>query len=111
MKRATYDTGEMRLLPRMEKWVRTDDLHYLSIAISDAAFMAACDGARGEIELRRVDRLIDARVGALVAATNAERVTGFPSGRFWSPLSRPLRWLWFRAIYSGVPRRGNTEKD
>lgn len=83
MKRATYNTGEMRLLPRMEKWVRTDDLHYLSIAFSDAALTAACDGARGEIELRRVDRLIDARVGALVAAVNADRVTGFQSGRLF----------------------------
>src|SRR5258706_4867654 len=59
------------------------DLHYLSIAISDAAVTAACDGTSGHVELRRVERLVDARVGALAAAVNAERVAGFPSGRLF----------------------------
>jgi hypothetical protein len=38
MIRLTYDAGEMSLVPRhFEKWFRTDDLHYLSVGISDAA--------------------------------------------------------------------------
>jgi AraC family transcriptional regulator len=86
MMRLTFGAGEMCLLPRHFKtWVRTDDLHYLylSVGISDAALAAACDGTRGEVELRRVESLVDARVGALAAAVNAERVAGFPSGRLF----------------------------
>jgi AraC family transcriptional regulator len=56
---------------------------YLSVGISDAALAAACDGTRGDVELRRVENLVDARVGALAAAVNAERVAGFPSGRLF----------------------------
>jgi AraC family transcriptional regulator len=82
--KVTYEAGEMKLIPRqMEKWVRFQDLEYLSIAISDAALTAACDRTRGEIELRRVDNLVDARVGALAAAVNAERMAGFPSGKLF----------------------------
>jgi hypothetical protein len=35
MKKFTYETGEIRLTPRLEKWFRVDDLHFLSITISD----------------------------------------------------------------------------
>jgi|SRR5712664_321180 len=86
MMRLTFGAGEMCLVPRhFETWVRTDDLHYLylSVGISDAALAAACDGTRGDVELRRVESLVDARVGALAAAVNAERVAGFPSGRLF----------------------------
>jgi AraC family transcriptional regulator len=86
MMRLTFGAGEMCLVPRhFETWVRTDDLHYLylSVGISDAALAAACDGTRGDVELRRVESLVDARVGALTAAVNAERVAGFPSGRLF----------------------------
>src|SRR6266403_2649867 len=86
MTRLTFGAGEMCLVPRhFEIWGRTDDLHYLylSIGISDAALAAACDGTRGDVELRRVESLVDARVGALAAAVNAERVAGFPSGRLF----------------------------
>jgi AraC family transcriptional regulator len=86
MMRLTFGAGEMCLLPRhFETWVRTDDLHYLylSVGISDAALAAACDGTRGDVELRRVENLVDARVGALAAVVNAERVAGFPSGRLF----------------------------
>jgi AraC family transcriptional regulator len=86
MMRLTFSAGEMCLVPRhCETWVRTDDLHYLylSVGISDAALAAACDGTRGDVELRRVESLVDARVGALAAAVNAERVAGFPSGRLF----------------------------
>src|SRR5258708_36402529 len=84
MIRLTYDTGEMSLVPRyFEKWFRTDDLHYLSVGISDAALTAAADGTSGEVELRRADNLFDPRLRALVEAVNAERIAGFPSGRLF----------------------------
>jgi AraC family transcriptional regulator len=86
MRRLTFGAGEMCLVPRhVETWLRTDDLHYLylSVDISDAALAAACDGTRGDVELRRVGKLVDVRVGALAAAVNAERVAGFPSGRLF----------------------------
>jgi len=81
MKRHTFDAGEMSLVPRhLEKWFRNENLHGLFIGISDAALMAAADGTSGEVELRRMDNLVDARLGALVEAVNAERIAGFPSG-------------------------------
>jgi len=84
MIRLTADAGEMSLIPNhLEKWVRNEDLHYLSIAISDAALTAASDGTSGEVELRRTDNLVDARLRALVEAVNAERIAGFPSGRLF----------------------------
>src|SRR5258707_3252128 len=86
MMRLTFGAGEMCLVPRhFETWVRADDLHYLylSVGVSDAALAAACDGTRGDVELRRVESLVDARVGALAAAVNAERVAGFPRGRLF----------------------------
>jgi AraC family transcriptional regulator len=86
MKRFTFGAGEMCLVPRhVETWLRTEDLHYLylSVDISDAALAEACDGTKGDVELRRVGKLVDARVGALAAAVNAERVAGFPSGRLF----------------------------
>jgi AraC family transcriptional regulator len=83
MIRLTYDAGEMSLVPRyFEKWFRTDDLHYLSVGISDAALTAAADGTSGEVELRRAD-LFDPRLRALVEVVNAERIAGFPSGRLF----------------------------
>ncbi len=85
MIRLTYDAGEMSLVPRhFEKWFRTDlDFWYLSVGISDAALTAAADGTSGEVELRRADNLVDARLRALVEAVNAERIAGFPSGRLF----------------------------
>jgi AraC family transcriptional regulator len=84
MIRVTYDAGEMSLIPRhWEKWFRNEDLHGLSIAISDAALTAASEGASGEVELRKVDNLVDARLTALVKGVNAERIAGFPSGRLF----------------------------
>jgi len=84
MRRYSYDAGHMFLCRRhVEKWIRTDDLNYLSVTISDAALRAACDGASGEIELPTAYNLVDARLGALVAAVNVERIAGFPSGRLF----------------------------
>jgi hypothetical protein len=76
MMRLTFGAGEMCLVPRhFETWVRTDDLQYLylSVGISDAALAAACDGTRGDVELRRVESRVDARVGALAAARGYAR--------------------------------------
>jgi hypothetical protein len=82
MKRHTCDAGEMRLIPRhLEKWFRNEDLYGLCIGISDAALAAASDGTSAEVELRRADKLVDPRLGALVEVVNAERTSGFPSGR------------------------------
>jgi AraC family transcriptional regulator len=84
MSRKTYNAGEIFLYYRhVERWIRADDLHYLSIVISDDALTAACDGINGEVELQPIGKLVDARVGALTAAVNAERIAGFPSGRLF----------------------------
>jgi AraC family transcriptional regulator len=83
MKRFTYDVGEMRLTPRLEKWFRIDDLHFLSITISDTALTSACEGTNGEVELRGADNVLDARVSALATALNAERIAGFPNGHLF----------------------------
>jgi AraC family transcriptional regulator len=84
MTRLTFGAGEMSLVPRhLEKWFRNEGLYALCIAISDAALTAACDGTSGEVELRRVDKLVDARLGTLVEAANAERIAGFPTGRLF----------------------------
>src|SRR5258708_32592818 len=83
MMRSSFGAGEMCLVPRhVGTWLRTDDLHYLylSVDISDAALAAACDGTGGDVELRSVGKLVDARVAALAAAVNAERGSGFPGG-------------------------------
>ena len=82
--RFDYGAGEI-MLPRrhVETWARTDSLQYLSVGISDGALRAACGGIAGEVELRSAPKLQDARVGALVAALNAERIAGFPNGQLF----------------------------
>jgi AraC family transcriptional regulator len=84
MQRVTFQAGETGLLPRhLERWVGTGYQERLVLSFSDFALMAACDGASGAIELRHQCRVNDARVTSLVAAVNAERVAGFPSGRIF----------------------------
>src|SRR5579864_3797729 len=84
MRRVTYSGGEVGLCCRhMEHWLGSSDLHLLSLSISDAALNATCDGTSGGVELRPACKLVDARVSALVAAVNAERIAGFPSGRLF----------------------------
>lgn len=82
LRRYRYVAGETILRRRhVEEWVRSDNLHVLSLTISDTAFLAASDGSSREVELRSTDHLVDAQVGALVAAVNAERIAGFETGR------------------------------
>lgn len=83
MKKFTYDAGEIRLTPRLEKWFRIDDLQFLSITLSDTALTSACEGTNGEVELRGADNVFDVRVSALATALNAERIAGFPNGRLF----------------------------
>ena len=91
MKKFSYNAGEIRLTPRLEKWFRIDDLHFLSITISDTVLRAACGGTNGEVELRGADNVLDARVSALAAALNAERIAGFQMGAcFLTQSSRRL---------------------
>lgn len=74
-------TGQMLLCPRdVEQWIRTEEIKVLKLFISDDALEQA---SGGRVELRSVDNLLDARVGALVAAVDAERVAGFPSGQLF----------------------------
>src|SRR5262252_5240600 len=82
--RFDYGAGEI-MLPRrhVETWARTDSLQYLSVDISDVALRAACGEMASEVELSSAPKLEDARVGALVAAVNAERIAGFPNGRLF----------------------------
>jgi AraC family transcriptional regulator len=80
----SYDAGEVILCHRhADYWIRSGDTHRLTLRISGAALTAACEGGSGEVELRGTAKLEDPRVGALVAAVNAERIAGFPSGRLF----------------------------
>lgn len=81
MRRLAFETGEMGLwTPHLAQWIGTADMEHLTVGISDAALMATC---RGGVELRPQCRLVDGRVGSLVAAVNAERIAGFSSGRLF----------------------------
>jgi hypothetical protein len=80
--RFAYSSGEMILCQRhADYWIRTDEAHRLTVRISDAALNTASNEMSKDVELPRTPKLVDPRVGALVAAVNAERVEGFPSGR------------------------------
>src|SRR5260370_17156248 len=84
MRKFTYDAGEMSLVPRhFEKWFRNEDLHGLCIAISDFALTEASDGTSGEVELRRADRLVDARFPPLLEVVNSDRLEWFPNGHLF----------------------------
>jgi len=84
MKKTNFGTGEMAVCPRHGKvWLGAHCTERLVLTISDRALRAANDGIRGDVELRVVNRIVDSRLGALMAAVNAERVAGFPSGRLF----------------------------
>ena len=84
MKKINYEAGEVGMGPRHDKvWLGAHGLECLSLTISDRALRAANNGISGDVELCCVQKLADARLGALLAAVNAERVSGFPSGRLF----------------------------
>jgi len=82
LKRISFEAGEVSVCPR-PAWIGRHGLESLILTISDPVLRAANDGIGGDVELRVVPRLADARLGALVTAVNAERVAGFPSGRLF----------------------------
>ena len=84
MRRVTFQAGEMGFFPRrMERWVGTGHQERLLLRISDAALRAARAGINGWVELGHWCKMVDARLAALIAAVNAERIAGFPSGRLF----------------------------
>jgi AraC family transcriptional regulator len=56
---------------------------HLHLNISDEALMAAAERKSSEVRLRGCLKFEDPRLGALLAAVNAERAAGFPSGRLF----------------------------
>ena len=90
--RVTYDAGEMALCPRqMTQWIRSAHAECLVVSISDATLTAATNTPASQVELRGETKLVDARIGALLAAVNAERIAGFPSGHvFLDSIERAL---------------------
>jgi AraC family transcriptional regulator len=84
MRRVTFQAGEMGFFPRQtERWVGTGHQERLLLGISDAALMAASNGTRRAAELGHRCKMVDTRLAALIAAVNAERIAGFPSGRLF----------------------------
>jgi AraC family transcriptional regulator len=86
MKKINFGAGEMAVCPRSgEVWLGPHRLESMVLTISDRALRAANDGISADVELklRVVDKFADARLGALAAAVNSERVAGFPSGRLF----------------------------
>ncbi len=76
-----YVAGELILPHRHEgKWIGLMSAPYLQLSISDAALMAASDGA---VELPMYRKFADPRLRGLVTAVHAEMVAGFPSGRLF----------------------------
>src|SRR5262245_10057534 len=61
VRRITFDAGLMGLCPpQFEHWIGSCDMAHLTMSISDAALLAACDGAGGQVELRPECELVDA---------------------------------------------------
>src|SRR5499426_2623598 len=84
MRRITFDAGLMGLCPpQFELWIGSCDMAHLTMSISDAALMAASDGAGGKVQLRPEPELMDPRLRALATAVDVERTAGFPSGRLF----------------------------
>ena len=114
MRTVEYDVGEMALCSHhLGQWFGAANVEFLAIYISDAAMMAACNGTGGEIELRGATKLVDARVSALVAAVNAERIAGFPNGQLFldsveSALAVAGQWLRGTAPAADVSRRAHS---
>ena len=84
MERVDYAAGDVGVCPHHEeKWVGLMNTPHLQLIISDEALMAASERESSEVGLRGYRKLADPRLGALLAAVNAERAAGFPSGRLF----------------------------
>ena len=84
MERVDYAAGDVGVCPHHEeKWVGLMNTPHLQLIISDEALMAASERESSEVALRGYRKLADPRLGALLAAVNAERAAGFPSGRLF----------------------------
>ena len=89
MRRVGYNAHEVGLCPPyVEQWVGTADFERLNLGISDAVLRAVSNATRGDVELRDMGKVEDARLRALVEAVNAERIAGFPSGRLFLDSNR-----------------------
>src|SRR5499426_4769560 len=63
IRRVTFDAGLMGLCPpQFEHWIGSCDMAHLTMSISDAALMAASDGAGGGIQLHAEPELMDVRL-------------------------------------------------
>jgi len=84
MERVDYAAGDLGMCPHHEeKWVGLMNTPHLQLVISDEALMAASERKSSEVGLHAYRKFADPRLGALVAAVNAERVAGFPSERLF----------------------------
>ena len=84
MTSVTYDAGEMILCHRhVEHWVQASGVRVMYLAVSDATLRGASGGIDDDVELLYQPKLVDARLGALVAAVNEERMAGFPGGQLF----------------------------
>ena len=113
MARLKYDAGEMSLCHRhVESWIRTDEPHLLSLAISDTALRAACDEASADPELPGVARLVDTRIGLWSGLSMRRGLRDFQvGGCFWIPSSRRSPWHSSRVTRCGLVLCGLTEAD
>ena len=83
---------------------RNRDQERLILGISDATLMASSDGISSDVELRHQCRLVDSRVGGLVAAVNGERIAGFPSGPlFLDSIEQALALVLIRGYAGAAP--------
>ena len=84
MERIDYAAGDLGMCPHHEeKWVGLMNTPHLHLIISDEALTAAAERKSSEVRLRGYVKFADARLGSLLAAVNAERAAGFPSGRLF----------------------------
>ena len=102
MRRVTFQAGEMGFFPRQtERWIGNGDQQRLLFRISDAALNAASNGMSGSVELGQRCRIVDARLAALIAAVNAERIAGFPSGRLFLDSAEQALAVVLVEVYAG----------
>lgn len=116
MRRVTFEAGEMGLCtPHSEQWIGSADMEHLTVSVSDAAFIAACDGVGGNVELRPRWKLLDARLGALLGGPKCREGYGISK---WSAVSGfsgagacrgvGQRLCSARPLFADVPRRAGS---